>query len=172
MIEIITEQTTFGATIVPDEEILGSAEAWFAAARLPKVTVTPAPEKNQALLQYQRDLDRAIEFRTQVWAQGGEWNWTEEELGLVAPEGVDAQQPGSLGHRRLPIYGVRHRTMIFETLTETGMPSMTTQGWHFDSPEHAQRIATERIEAWPYSQDNPYVAEDLQASGERTDPGA
>ena len=126
--------------------------------RLPTPTPTPTFHPALELLQYQRDLGAAIEFRTQVWAQGGEWNWTQEDLGLVAPEGVEA-----LDRRRkarCPVRGPRSRPMIQELTFETLSHSIPTDTWAFESLEQAHEAAGSRMQAWPHHEGNPYIHEE------------
>ena len=125
-------------------------------SRLPVTSQRLAP----SLRDYLDDVWDAIQFRIQVWCRGGEWNWTEEELGLTClPEGVHDQ----IGFtNRLPVSNAAGKPMILSAhgKREDRQPSESVR---FYNPEELSNSLTD----WPYSEDNPVPTLEAWKAGVR-----
>jgi hypothetical protein len=94
---------------------------------------------------YLDDLWRAIDFRLQVWCQGGDWNWTEEQLGL--PERKEA----------VPRWWLRPDTTIPLFRKCPGRSVSIINVNHLHSHPHCafHEHIPNSLADWPYSEDNP-----------------
>ena len=106
------------------------------------------------LKDYLDAVAEAIDYRLQVWCQGGEWNWTEEQLGLppcpvqagrlsfakAILKFVDDRDP-----RRFGWYGRRHEGERAQ--------------WDYNPPNS--------LKDWPYSAEHPVPTLDEWKAGKR-----